>query len=361
MEQHLGHRTYYLNLRRHVEPAPISSRWIEVTYMEPGGLWERLPMPLHARGTLRGRSQVRRELADGSDEVVFFNTQVPAVLGGDVTRRRPYVLSTDITPIQYDRMGRHYNHAADRPGPLQIAKHFATMGAFRSASFLLPWSSWARDSLVADYGVDPNRVAVLPPGVDLGVWSPAARRHGGPPRILFVGGDLWRKGGATLLDAFRALPAGSAELILVTRSEFAGGPNIRVLRDMRPNTPELIDLFRSADIFALPSAGEAFGIAAVEASAIGLPVVATGVGGLTDIVRDGESGLLVPPSDARALAERLALLVGDPQMRLRMGHAARAHAEARFDADSNAKILLNVLTHIVETKRELACRGSSHS
>ena len=62
----------------------------------------------------------------------------------------------------------------------------------------MPWSTWTRRSLVEEYGVDPQRVEVVPPGIDLERWAPGERREG-PPRILFVGGDLYRKGGATLL------------------------------------------------------------------------------------------------------------------------------------------------------------------
>jgi glycosyltransferase involved in cell wall biosynthesis len=346
MEQHLGHRTYYLNLRRRLValPAQIQAAWAEVHYAPQGELWERVPgLPAYVRGTLRGRAEVRRALGGAPADVLFFNTQVPALLGGALTRRRPYLVATDLTPAQYDRLGAQYSHRADRGGPLAAYKHAANRRALRGAAHLLPWSHWAARSLVADYGVAPERVSVLPPGVDLACWRPRPRSENGPPRILFVGGDFARKGGDLLLDAYAALPAGAAELTLVTRSPLAAPPGVLVRSDLRPNDPELVELFQRHDIFALPSAGEAFGIAAVEASACGLPVLATTVGGLPDIVADGESGFLVPPCDGGALAERLRLLVEDAGLRARMGRAARARAMSSFDAGRNAERLVGYI------------------
>jgi glycosyltransferase involved in cell wall biosynthesis len=169
----------------------------------------------------------------------------------------------------------------------------------------------------------------------------------GPLQILFVGGDLARKGGEDLLAAFRALAPGSAELHLVTRAPLPPEPGVRVYNDLRPNSPELIALYRACDLFVLPTKAEAFGIAAVEASAAGLPVIATAVGGLTDIVIDGETGLHMPPGDVAMLTRHLRLLIEDPALRRRLGLAARARAEARFDARVNAARIVDLLQEIV--------------
>jgi glycosyltransferase involved in cell wall biosynthesis len=325
-----------------------------VHYAQRGGLWERVPgLPAYLRGTLRGRSEVRRALERAAADVFFFNTQVPALLGGGLTRRRPYLVATDLTPVQYDRLGAQYGHRADRGGPLAAYKDAANRQLLQGAAHLLPWSSWAARSLVSDYGAAPERVSVLPPGVDLARWRPRPRLTEGPARILFVGGDFTRKGGELLLAAFDALPAGAAELTLVTRSPVVASPGVTVRADLRPNDPELIDLFQRHDIFVLPSAGEAFGIAAVEASACGLPVLATTVGGLTDIVADGESGFLVPPADGVALAMRLRLLIADAELRARLGRAARARAESCFDAGLNAERLLSYIRRYGAGQREV--------
>lgn len=351
MEQHLGHRTFYLNLRRFIESMELETHWVEVTYAESGQAWDRTPVPHRLRAALRGRTQIRAGLAQADTDIVFFNTQVPAVIGAGASKR-PYVVSTDITPIQYDRMAAQYAHPADDNRVVRFLKHLSNHAIMRGAARLLPWSSWARDSLLRDYGVNPERIEVLPPGVDIDTWSPRIRARGmDPVRFLFVGGDFWRKGGATVLDAFRALPRGSAELLLVTRSQVSASDGIHVFHHLNANTSELIELYRSADVFVLPSLGEAFGIAAMEALAVGLPVISSAVGGLTDIVADGESGFLIDPGDSVALASQMRALIDAPDLRARMGAAARRRAELRFDARRNAARLVAILGDVINERR----------
>jgi glycosyltransferase involved in cell wall biosynthesis len=351
MEQHLGHYTYYSNLRRFIDLSPaIEASWAPITYAEPGGIWERLPLlPAHLRGTLRGRKQVREALAHIVSDLVFFNTQVPAALGGKLIRRRPYMIATDLTPIQYDQLAQGYGHQADRPGLLKAAKQRINTRVLREAACLVPWSTWTRDSLIADYGVDANKIKVLPPGVDVTQWKAVQRPvdKARPLRILFVGGDLYRKGGAVLMRAFRSLPRGSAELSLVTRTTTPPEEYVVAYNNLQPNSPELIALFERCDVFVLPTEAEAFGIAAVEASAAGLPVIATAVGGLTDIVIDGETGFLLRPGDAEALARRLQTLAADPALRQRMSLAARERVETHFIAQLNAERMIQYMQTII--------------
>lgn len=345
MEQHIGHQAYYQNLRRFVGlDGKLECRWFPITYQQPHALWERIAaLPAHWRGTLSGISQVRHALRDWNPQVTFFNTQVPAALGGSLTRQRPYILATDITPLQYDGMAAHYGHRPDRSRLLANYKKRANQRLFQEAARLAPWSSWAAGSLVQDYGVDPARIEVIAPGVDLEKWTPGVKSGKRAARILFVGGDFHRKGGGDLLSAYQRLHQGKAELHLVTRSQVETGEGIFVYQDMNPNDPRLVELFCTCDIFALPTHAEAFGIAAVEASAAGLPVIAARVGGLVDIVEDGETGYLIPPGDIQALADRLALLVEDASLRARLGQSSRERAEQRFDARKNAARLEEIL------------------
>lgn len=350
MEQHLGHLTYYRNLQNFIaNSSQIQATWIPVTYTNPGSFWERMPLlPAHIRGTLCGRNQVRVGLAQSTSDVVFFNTQVPAALGGNLTRQQPYVISTDLTPIQYDQMSQQYSHRPDRPGPLKIYKHRLNVAILQGASRLLPWSTWARQSLITDYGVPPERIDVVPPGINLAHWKMLPRSAHGCLRILFVGGDLHRKGGDLLIRAFQQLPADTAELILVTRSQTPRMAGIRSYHHLQPNAPELLELFQRADVFVLPSQAEAFGIAAAEASAAGLPAIVTAVGGLTDIVVDGKTGFLIQPGDVATLTARLRLLSEDADLRLRMGNAARQHAETHFDARRTTMRVVNYLVEAAE-------------
>lgn len=339
VEQPLGNRTFYLNLRRYIDPLPeLKASWVEVSYFNtPKKLWERLPLiPKRLRGRLVGRAQVRQGLRRSSHDVTLFHTQSAAALGGELVFQKPYLISMDITPVQHDALYASFGHPVDRNPWIQEYKHRKTLGLYQRAARLLPFSSWIKDSLVSDYQVDPDRIEVIPPGIDLDRWLPDCQPHFGPVRILFVGGDFHRKGGDTLLDAFRQLPAGLAELILVTKSTLSAEPGITILTHLQPNTPEMISLFRTSDIFVFPTRADSFGIAAVEASAAGLPVIATQVGAVPEIVVDGETGFIIPPDSPEALAQSLFQLMGNPDLRLRLGGAGRRHAEMHFDGAKNA-------------------------
>jgi len=342
MEQHLGHRTYCQNLRDHVDADDIAPVWIPIDY-ESEGLAEKMPASLAAAWS--GRRAVRNGLARAGADAHVFNTQVPAVLGGSIVRSRPYVLVTDVTPIEYDRIAEGYGHRPDGSGPISRLKHHLNLRTMQGAAWCVGWSNRAAQSYIDDYGVPGARVRVIPPGVDLERWRPPTsdRRHDdGTFRILFVGGDFDRKGGRQLLRAFSTLPS-SAELVVVTRADVPTTDRVRVVSHLNPNDAELVELYRTSHVFALPTLAETFGIAAAEAAASGLPVVASDVGGIPDIVLDDSSGCLVPAGDEAALAAALRRLHDAPDLRRSMGHAARRHAEEAFDAQTNADALLDLV------------------
>lgn len=349
MEQHVGHRAFYRNLRPQIEAdRRLAVDWAEITYWRQDGVLERLPvLPAGARGALRGMWQVRSALARASYDVVLYNTQVPAALALGRYHRAPAVVMTDITPLQYDQMGANYGHRADRFAPFRWWKRRQNARLFRQAAWMVPWSNWVRHSLLQDYGVAASRTQVIPPGLDLERWQPnPGKALTEVSRVLFVGGDFQRKGGPLLLEAFRYLRAhldAAVELAIVTRDLVVEEPGVRIYRDMEPNSSRLIRLYQESDIFCLPTRAEAFGIAAVEAQATGLPAVVACSGGITDIVLHGQTGLVIPPDDLAALTKGLATLIGAPSLRARWGQAARCWALARFDIRSNARALVDLL------------------
>lgn len=350
MEQHLGHRSYYENLRQVVDQCPlIEPTWVPVTYAQTDSLWERLPLlSPHVRGTLAGRMQVKQGLRQPTD-IFLFNTQVPAVLGGSIDK--PYVLATDITPLQYDQMAHYYGHQPDQEGLLSRYKYQANVKTFQGAARIFPWSSWTADSLVKDYGIDPRRIEVIPPGVDTTIWRPREQNgYRKAIRILFVGADFKRKGGHIVLKAFRSLARELVELVIVTQEKLPLEQGVRVYNNLKPNSPELIALYQSCDVFVMPSKAEAFGIAAIEASAVGLPLITTAVGGLRDIVEDGKTGFFIPPDDHATLARRLHLLAKNPGLRRELGQAARQRVETQFNSHINAGRIAHILQEIVGQK-----------
>jgi glycosyltransferase involved in cell wall biosynthesis len=354
MEQHLGHQVHYQNLRQLIDDnEKIIPTWVPVTYIGVKGFWDRFPFLTDGmRGSLTGRRQVQQGLKANPYDVIYFNTQVPAALQSPRANGRPYIIATDITPIQQDQLSDAYRHSVDSNALLRRYKQHVNSQVFKGAARLLPWSSWTAKSLVADYGLDPARVEVMPVGIDLESWPAASHTPHIPVRILFVGGDFVRKGGPLLLQAFQSLPAGCAELILVTRSQVPSQESVIVYGKVQPNSSELKILYQTSDIFVLPSVAEAFGIAAIEACASGLPVIATSVGGLSDIVADQETGFLIPVGDVRALASALRILVENAGLRREMGLAAYRLAQSRFDIRKNAARVVEILVETALQERQ---------
>ncbi|HET7759765.1 MAG TPA: glycosyltransferase, partial [Gaiellaceae bacterium] len=163
-----------------------------------------------------------------------------------------------------------------------------------------------------------NEVRVIPSAVELPerVGEPAE-----PPEVLFVGRLSPEKGILELVQASDGIPLTVA----------GDGP----LRDRVPGALGFVPhhalppLYERAAVVAVPSHREGFGVACAEAMAYARPVVASAVGGLLDLVVDGETGVLVPPSDVPALREALERLLGDPDLRRRLGEAGRTRVQER--------------------------------
>lgn len=360
MEQHLGHATYAANLRRSVtQRDDVIDRWFDVGYVTPTRASERLPG--WVRGPLRGRAEVARAFDGRAPDVAVFNTQVPATLGPRRARRAPFVLCSDVTPRQQDELADGYGHRRDRLGPVRDVKHAWNVRVARLAARHAPWSNWVAGSLADDYGVDPARIQVIAPGVDLQRWRPPERDRPpeGPLRILMVAGDFERKGGGVLLQAVQGLSADEVVIHVVTRSSVPVDERVVVHHGLTPGDDALIEQFHRADVFVLPSRAETFGIAAVEAAAAGLPAIVSAVGGLPETVENGLTGITVRPDDGRALREAIDRLRGDRLATRAMGARARRRAEQRFDAHANAEQLIELARDAAGVSRAVAGRPAA--
>jgi glycosyltransferase involved in cell wall biosynthesis len=284
-------------------------------------------------GMLAARRISAAERRYGAPDVIHFHTQATALASLSRMRRTPSIVSIDITQglasLEAPPGFRRWQYAA-------CAARDAR--AFAAARAIVCTSQWAADDLARRQPECASRVHVMPLPVaveDFGAnWAEERATRPGALRVLFIGGDFERKGGPDLLDAWRAaaLPAG-AELHLVTdwplpdRGLPAG---VVVHRGVRAYTPEWFQQWRDADLFVLPSRGEAFGIVLQEAAAAGLPAIGTRINAIPELVVDGETGILVPPRAPDALAAAVARLAGDSTLRRRMGEAARRRALERY-------------------------------
>jgi D-inositol-3-phosphate glycosyltransferase len=197
-------------------------------------------------------------------------------------------------------------------------------------------------------GVDLARVTVVPSGVDTESFTPdgPAAPRTDAPRLLVVGRLVARKGLGDALAALTLLPG--AELVVVggpaagdlptdtgatevlARAEELGVAD-RVRLVGRADRGEVSGWIRSSDVVLCAPWYEPFGIVPLEAMACGVPVVGTAVGGLTDTVVHGRTGLLVPPRCPEQLAASVAELLADPARRCRMGAAGRERVVAAYD------------------------------
>lgn len=362
LEQTLGHSTYDANLRTAVaNDQQVRAAWAAIDFASYGRL-ERLP--LLRNWTLRAGRQTRRQLAmmqqSGRLDGLFFHTQTVAVLAIDWLRRIPSVVSLDATPLQFDRIGAAYGHTTNS-ALIEQLKARLHRACYRAAHQLVTWSQWTAASLVADYGVPASKISVIAPGVTIDFWrrtEPVVRTPG-PVRVLFVGGDFWRKGGAVLLAAARALPAGTVELHIVTGTKLGAEPGVHVYHGMQPSSVELRALYHGCDIFCLPTIGDCMPLVLSEAAAAGLPVISTALAAIPEVVRHGETGLLVPPDDVAALTTALRFLVEAPERRQELGMRAAALAATHFDARRNAGLVLDLLKHMASHPSAAVRRASS--
>jgi glycosyltransferase involved in cell wall biosynthesis len=360
VEQALGHITHARNLQNNVSQDPsVQPAWIFPEF-EVSGLAAKIPV-YRSNWTVRAGLRARDALAELARreklDALFFHTQVTAVLAQDWLRRIPSIVSLDATPLQYDRLGEFYGH---EPGSqwLERWKWRLNRDCFSAARNIVTWSEWAKQGLVEEYQVPAEKVRVISPGVNPGFWMRSAPRTGaGPVKILFVGGDLERKGGNLLREIFRSLRAESAsasdlpELHLVTREAIQEEPGIRVYNNIQTNSPELRSLYHQADIFCLPTRGDCLPMVLSEAGAAGLPLVSTCVAAIPEIVRESENGFLIQPGDGPALKAALTHLIADPDLRRRMGAESTRMIQKDHDAQKNTARLLGLLKSLVDENR----------
>jgi glycosyltransferase involved in cell wall biosynthesis len=223
--------------------------------------------------------------------------------------------------------------------------------------------------LVVEAGVDPGRVVAIPAGIDLADFASGPDRAGDGGRAMREGLGLSRpvigsvamfrgsKGHAHLLDAFATVHARrpAARLLLVgdgiRRPWVEGLAKARGLGDavvftgFRTDVPELL---RAMDCFVLASTRtEGVPQSLLQAFAAGVPVVASAIGGIPEIVEDGETGILVPPEDATALARAIESVLGDRPGAEARARTARQVVEKRFSHGASVSRLLALYEEVI--------------
>jgi len=242
---------------------------------------------------------------------------------------------------------------ADQLGSGYVLSSWIEKTTVEAADRVIAVSNKMRDDILAHFEADPARVVVIHNGIDPDRFRRTdAREHLDrlgvkSPYVLFVGRITDQKGIFHLIEAAGHLPAGVQVVVCASapdtpeieerlRRAVAALPNVLWINEMVKHEV-VTQLYSHAAVFCCPSVYEPFGIINLEAMACETPVVASAVGGILEVVVDGETGILVPPAKPDALAAALTRLLNDPEARRRMGQAGRKRVEARFSWASVAE------------------------
>lgn len=308
----------------------------ELGVMLTAGFGEPLAFSLRARRMLRARR--------GCFDVVHDNQCLGTGMLGILADGWP-LLTTLHHPITVDRQ-LALAHAEGHWQRLTTRRWFGFLGMQVRVARRLPAvvtvSASSRADIAAQMGVDPERITVVPVGVDHTVFRPQPGVLPVPGRVMVTSSsDVPMKGLVPLLEAVSLLrPARSLELVVIGRPRPGGRVDRAIERlGLRQavrcvsgiSDEELARCYAEAQVAVVPSLYEGFSLPAVEAMACGVPVVATTGGALPEVVgRSGETAVLVPPDDPAALATAIGRLLDDPQARARLGAAGRQRVLDRF-------------------------------
>ncbi|MFF0164886.1 glycosyltransferase family 4 protein [Streptomyces prasinus] len=332
-----------LDLYRQPDPFRTPGRgeyrdWIdalEVGTMWTGGFPEPLTFSLRARRHLRARR--------GDFDVVHDNQTLGYGLLGDVGAP---LVTTIHHPITVDRR-LDLDAAESRRRRASVRRWYAFTRMQKRVARRLPSvltvSGTSRDEIIGHLGVRQDRIHVVHIGADTDLFSPDPSVPVVPGRIVTTSSaDVPLKGLVFLVEALakvRVEQPGAHLVVVGTRpakgpvaqaiERYGLGDAVEFVKGI--SDAELVDLVRSAQIACVPSLYEGFSLPAAEAMATGTPLLATTGGAIPEVAgRDGETCLAVPPGDAQALAAGLNRLLGDPELRARLGAAGRERVLRHF-------------------------------
>ena len=283
-----------------------------------------------------------------STEIAYLRTRLPIVYASDAT----FAAIIDYYP-EFSGFC-----AASRAEGNHIERR-----TIRKAAAIVYASDWAARSATTTYGAPTAKVHVVPFGANLDGIPPRAevlQPSSNGCRLLLVGTDWQRKGADIACDTVRHLRAAGidASLTICGRQPPApiADPHVRVIPFLRQQEPEqreaLLRLYREADIFLLPTRAECAGIAFSEASAFGLPIVATDTGGVATAVRPGVNGVLLPPAAGAAdYAAAIRALLADRPTFEALRQSSRTAYDTRLNWDAWGAAVAEVIRGVLAQRR----------
>lgn len=265
-------------------------------------------------------------------------------------------------PLSIDRLNqvRQASRLGMKLRKINFYPFFMQEVVARRMDRIITGSHNSRTSVQRAFALRDDQITTIHDGVDTEVFHPLGLQRR-PNGILYNGNSDDRNKGARYLIEAAALLRDRGVDFHVT---FVDRPNAelapRMVRDLglqdrvtftgRLATEDLVRTHNEAAVMVSPSLYEGFGLPAAEAQACGTPVVATTAGAFPEIIIDGETGLLVPPADARALADAIARLLADPERRASMGAAGARRIEQHFSWAVCARNTASLYEEVLESR-----------
>lgn len=251
---------------------------------------------------------------------------------------------------------------ASRRVDFHLKRHAFSRWKYRQVRCFLCASDAIRRMLIHD-GVEADRVVTVHEGIDLAHIDavPAADIHSAlwlphqAPVVVNIGALVPHKGQAHLIDAAALVvpQVPDARFVVLGDGELRPALEQQIRhRHLEKHVllagfrPDVLSLLKTADVFVMSSVTEGLGTSLLDAMACRRPIVATRAGGIPEVVVDGETGLLVPPRDARAMAAALVRLLTDERLRRQIAEAGRARVEARFTVERMVQQTLDVYARV---------------
>lgn len=300
------------------------------------------------------------------DALFFANMQIAML---PFLRKYPSYYYTDLSPSLKRELAPWYDHQlTDNPVKNALKLHLEKK-LYAACKGIFTMSRWSANGIMHDFQVPSEKMHVALPGANLNRWhfvDRSDRANNRVVKILMVGGQFKLKGGELVLEWAKTTTATNWELDIVTWPgelpewvrECLGNPandakvsasltphlpNVRIHCGVRANTPEIMQLFADADIFCLPTQADGSSIASLEAMATGLPTLAGKVGGIPELIREGETGFLLERGSASDLKQKLEALIQDRSLRLNIGNAARKSCEEFYNVPRQLTQIYEVL------------------
>lgn len=331
---------------------------------------------------LKANSRIRK-IADSTRpmDVVHYTNDYCGPILSEEDIHKPVIVTMHHPYVAERNSSQHFRIRDATYRLAVLSKSLMARNACKKATRIIAVSKFTAKGISSGYGISQDKITVIPDGVDANRFNPevSGRKIRGlwgvnsEPLVVFVGRLARNKGLDVLIEAFGKVLVESSEAKLVivgeeAKTEFKKETILERLQAIvrkldlqdsvkfagRVSEEDLPEVYASADLVVLPSFMEGFGMVLLEAMATSKPCVSTTVGGVPEVVVDGETGTLVRPGDSQALYRAISEILKDRSLSRRLGEAGRARVEERFAWDAVARKTVSLYAELLSARSQSA-------